>query len=298
MRVIFSLGLMLLLARNVSAHSGGAAVPADVRSHWNFEPLILFALLASLYLFLRGAATYRVAGWRTACFAAGLGALFVALISPLDAISAALFSGHMIQHLLLVLVAAPCLIVSRPFAPLLRGLPLASRKSLGGLVNTPVVQSSWSWLSRPVPVSVLHVGVLWGWHLPGLYGAAFDSPFIHAVQHISFVVTALLFWWAIFHAESYDMRVLCVFATMMTTGLLGALMTFARSPWYNVHQNYTGEWGLTLLQDQQLAGLLMWLPPGIVYVIVAGLLLTQWLNAVEAKVLKRERQWLEEVNDA
>lgn len=298
MRIIFSFSLILSLTRTVMAHNGGVAVPSDVWSHWNFDPLILFVLLLTLYLFLRGAATYRVATWRIASFTAGMSVFFVTLIAPLESLSAALFSSHMLQHLLLVLVAAPCIVFSRPFAPLLRGLPTRWRKPVGSFAYTPFVQTLWSWLSRPVPISVFHVAILWIWHIPGLYSGAFDDHLIHALQHISFIVTGAMFWWMVFHADHYEVQVLCVFGTMMTTGLLGALMTFARSPWYTVHQEYVREWGLTLLQDQQLAGLLMWIPPGIVYVITAGLLLNKWLNAVEERVLKREQQWVEEMSDA
>lgn len=298
MRVIFSFSLILSLTRTVVAHNGGIAVPSDVWSHWNFDPLILFILLLTLFLFLRGAATYRVAAWRIACFTAGMSGFFVTLISPLESLSAALFSGHMIQHLLLVLVAAPCIVFSRPLAPLLRGLPTGWRKPVGSFVYKPFVQTLWSWLSCPIPVLVFHIGVLWVWHIPSLYTAAFYDDLIHSLLHGSFIFTAALFWWMIFHGGNYDVRVLYVFVTMMTTGLLGALMTFARSPWYTIHQEYVREWGLTLLQDQQLAGLLMWIPPGLVYVVTAGLLLNKWLNAVEEKVLKREQQWVEEMSDA
>lgn len=296
MLTLLTIACLLLAATGTLAHDGGA-IPADVWTHWNTDPLILTVLVLPLYLYLRGAATYRVAGWRTAAFASGIAVLFAALISPLDALSATLFSSHMIQHLLFVMAAAPLLVFSRPLASLLRGLPLNWRKASGQIVQSPTARMIGHSLTQPVPVSILHLAVLWLWHIPALYSAAIEQPVLHFAQHASYFMTAVLFWWMLVNTPGYGSRILAVFVMMMATGLLGALMTFAREPWYRSHAPYVGAWGLAPLEDQQLAGLFMWIPPGFIFVVTAGLLLGGWLNSVEQRVVRRERQLVKEMND-
>ncbi|MBC8099083.1 MAG: cytochrome c oxidase assembly protein, partial [Armatimonadetes bacterium] len=246
----------------------------------------------------RGVATFRVSAWRIGAFAAGMVTLFIALISPLDALSATLFAGHMVQHLLLVLIAAPLLAFSRPMAALLRGLPWGWRKAVGRVAHAPVVRGGWETLIHPVTATLLHIAVMWVWHIPGFYRAALTYPALHALQHASFFGTALLFWWMILRTQNYGGRVLSVFGVMMTTGLLGALMTFATTPWYEAHTAFVSAWGLTVLEDQQLAGLFMWIPAGFAYIATAAWLLGAWLNAVEQQMTAHERQLAKDMRDA
>jgi putative membrane protein len=269
--------------------------PAEVWSHWNTNPLILASILLPVYLFLSGAMTYRVSRWRTAAFFGGVAALFVALISPLDAVSEALFFAHMVQHLLLMVVAAPLLMLSRPGAPVLRGLWANLRRAAGRLY-TPLLQNLWHGLTQPLPVTILHVATVWLWHIPGLYSAAFVHPALHLFEHASFFIPAALYWWMIINSSDYGARVISVFVVMMSTGLPGALMTFANAAWYVDHAPYVAAWGLTPLEDQQLAGLMMWIPAGLVYVIAAVLLFGAWLNSVERRTAERERRLMKEVN--
>jgi putative membrane protein len=286
MRVIITLAILLFLNIPAFAHSGGVAVPDDVWTHWNFEPLLLASLLLSLALYVRGMVVYPIARWRKLCFVAGITVLFIALVSPLEAMSTALFSAHMVQHLLLILVVAPLLTVSRPLAPVLRALPRAMQKSIGNLIQKPALQQFNSSLN----VFMLNLAALAFWHLPTFYEAAFTSDGIHALEHASFLLAAAL--------KNYGARILLVFAVMMTSGLLGALMSFASTPWYSHHADYVGAWGLSLLEDQQLAGMFMWIPPGIVYALTAALVLAAWLSTVERNTLERERRWAKEGSDA
>jgi putative membrane protein len=294
MRFLITLAVLLLLNLPIFAHRGGMAVPADVWSHWNFEPLLLASLLLSLALYVRGMIAYPIAYWRNLCFVAGIAVLFVSLVSPLEAMSTALFSAHMVQHLLLILVAAPLLTVSRPLAPLLRALPRAMQKSIGSIIQKPALQHFNSSLN----VFMLNLAALAFWHLPAFYEAAFSSDVIHALEHASFLLTSFLFWWTVLHTKNYGARILLIFAVMMTSGFLGALMSFASTPWYSHHVDYVGAWGLSLLEDQQLAGMFMWIPPGIVYALTAALVLAAWLSTVERNTLERERRWAKEGADA
>jgi putative membrane protein len=296
MRIMLLAGLGLLMVNRVRAHEGGA-IPSDVWTHWNADLVILIALLLLLYLYQRGVATYRVARWRTGMFIAGLGTLAIALLFPLDSVSHALFSGHMIQHLLLILIAAPFLVLSQPLPPLLRGLPIGLRKTLGGKFHR-VVRPMENQLTHPITALILHLAMLWVWHLPGLYSGALNNPLIHALEHNTFFITALLFWSSLRRTSDYGSRVLSAFSLMMGSGLLGALLTFSRTPWYGDHTQTVGAWGLTPLSDQQLAGVLMWIPMGTVYVVTAAVLLAAWLQSVERRVTERERRLLEEMRDA
>ena len=288
---------LLFLPTQALAHAGGA-VPGDVWTHWNFDWLLLITWVVPLLLYVRGAMSYPLEHWRIGAFFMGMAALFVALISPLDAVSESLFAAHMVQHLLLMLVAAPLLVVSRPLAPLLRGLPKVWRKTIGMGAHHPTLQGVWATLTGFVTVIVLHIGTIWLWHVPTLYSAALRNETVHIVEHISFFVPAALYWWMIVNRDHFGGRILSLFSVMMASGLLGALMTFASAPWYADHAPYVAAWGLTPLDDQQLAGLFMWIPAGMLYAAIAAMLLGAWLRTVEQRTLKRERRWLKELGDA
>ena len=166
-----------------------------------------------------------------AAFAAGIGALVVALLSPLDALSDVLFSAHMGQHELLMLVAAPLLVMGKPW--LTGGLGPAGALAAGraGAAAAPAVRRPWRTITGPVTILVLHALALWIWHVPRLFEGALRNETVHAFQHLCFFVTAALFWWALVQGRygraGYGAGVLFVFITGMHSGILGALITFA-----------------------------------------------------------------------
>jgi putative membrane protein len=139
MRALFCLALLICIPRAL-AHGEGA-IPADIGAHWNLNALILIGILLPILLYVRGIGQ-RAKLWRSVCFMAGMTLLFIALISPVDALGASLFSGHMTQHLLLVLGAAPLLVLSQPMPALLRGLPLQWGKAVGRITHAPAILSS------------------------------------------------------------------------------------------------------------------------------------------------------------
>jgi putative membrane protein len=239
----------------------------------------------------RGGRGTGVAGWQAACFAGGLAALAVALLPPLDALAHELFSAHMAQHMLLVLVAAPLLALGRPLLPLLFALPPASRRRVSpAAAALASVTDRTGW---PLAALALHAGVLWLWHAPALYDAALASPAVHAVEHATLLATAVAFWAAIVASGlrrriGHATAVLVVFASALQSGGLGALITFAGSPLYGHHAAATAARGGDPLADQQLAGVLMWVPGGLVYVAAATALLLSGLAAVEQRALRRE----------
>jgi putative membrane protein len=214
--------------------------------------------------------------------------IVVALVSPLDGLSESLFAAHMVQHLLLLLVAAPLLVLSEPLAPLLWALPREKRIALAGWTRRQHgLGRGWRVVNRPLVAWLLATAILWIWHLPALYDAAIRNAAFHALEHGCFLGSALLFWWVLprrgrRQAMSGGAGVLYLFAAGMQSSVLGALMTFAGSAWYGAHTATTASWGLTPLEDQQLAGLIMWIPASVIYLAAAAVLFVNWLGAMDA----------------
>lgn len=277
--------------------NGTPLAPHNLWRAWGTDPVVVAELLGVGWLYARGVRVLwaRAGGGRgigrgqAAAFGAGLLTLVVALVSPLDALADVLFSAHMVQHLLLILVAAPLLILGAPTLPALWALPLRWRRRLGrGWHDAPWLRRAWQGLTRPLTVWWLHTLAVLLWHLPALYQAALANATIHALEHACFLGTALLFWWLLLdpHGRRRLGRgadVLYVFTMSLPTGLLGALFTFASAPWYPAYAGGAAAWGLSPLDDQQLAGLIMWIPAGVVYLVAAGALFVAWLQAEERR---------------
>jgi cytochrome c2 len=193
----------------------------------------------------------------------------------------------MTQHELLMLVAAPLLVLGRPMLVFLWALPKTTARELSSLTNANWWQRIWRVITAPFVAWVIHAIVLWAWHVPFLFQATLESTAVHALQHTSFFASALLFWWAVLHgrqrALGYGAAVLYMFTTALHTSLLGALLTFARGVWYPAYNGTTQSWGLTPLEDQQLGGLIMWIPAGVVYIIAGLALFAGWLRESEMR---------------
>jgi cytochrome c oxidase assembly factor CtaG len=219
--------------------------------------------------------------WREVAFLAlgGL-ALAAALASPLDAWAARSFALHMTQHELLMVVAAPLLVLGRPLRAWTWALPELARAVRGAAVAVPGLRSAWRTVSAPATAWGVHALALWLWHLPVVFVAAAASPALHVLQHTSFFASALLFWASVFPGRARAREALPVaslFTTMLHTGALGALLTFAPSPWYGT----TGDplLGLSAIEDQQLGGLVMWLPGSIPYLAATLAIVAAWMAA-------------------
>ena len=222
-----------------------------------------------------------------------IAALAVALVSPLDALSEALFTAHMVQHLLLMLVAAPLIAFSQLLFALLWGLPQSWRHAFKGWRRFSTLSAAERFVTMPLVAWILHTTALWFWHLPGPYQAALYDGAIHILEHSAFFGTALLYWWTFARTpqssiQLYGWGVASLFTMGLQSSLLGALLTFSRAPWYSVHAETASLWGLTSLEDQQLAGLIMWIPASIVYIVAALTMLLMGLQAVEQQTRLRE----------
>ena len=292
-------GLLVALPSTAAAHTGGALQPHDLWSAWSFEPLVVIGLLLSGALYATGLKRLwaRETGvgirrWEASAFFLGWLATIVALVSPLHALGGVLFSAHMTQHELLISVSAPMMIVGRPLIPFLWALPQTWRKKIGNWSHGDGVSGAWHVLSLAPVAFSLHAIALWVWHLPGPYQATLTSELMHSLQHLSFLGTALLFWWTVFKVRGselgYGAAVFYLFATALQTGALGALLTFAPHLWYPAYAATTGPWGLNPLEDQQLGGLIMWIPGSIPYVIGGLYVFARWLRASEVRAIRRE----------
>ena len=251
---------------------------------WNFAPSVLIgtALIAAGYLAALGPLRRRFVHSeperpaQTRWFMLGLLVIFFALVSPLDVISDEyLLSAHMIQHILLTLVGPPLLLIGLP-AWMLR--PFLSQ---------PVINRATHILTNPVLAFSLFNGVFLIWHVPALYEAAMENELVHVIEHLSFMATAVLAWWPIlsplpeFPRLPYPAQVLFLFLQSLPTTLLGALVTFAPEPLYPAYISAERVFSISVLTDQELAGLIMWMPGGMIYLVALTLIFFQWMRKNE-----------------
>ena len=283
-------------------HAG--ADTGSLWTDWDLELGIVIPLAVSAWLYVRGLRLLwdehvgrGIRVWEASCFAAGWITTALALLSPLHALSEQLFVAHMVQHELLMVIAAPLLVVGQPLVPMLWALPSNARRTVGRMTRRRTLRSTWRFLTLPLVAFVLHGAAIWIWHAPALYQATLASDFVHALQHLSFFGTALLFWWTVIHAHapggraravSFGAAVLLLFGTALHSGALGALLTFSRTLWYPAYGSAARAWGLTPFEDQQLAGLVMWIPATFAYLVAALFLFAGWLRASEERVHERE----------
>ena len=275
--------LLVLDAAPASAHAGHEGALG-----WTLSPLLLVPLALALIIY--------VVGWsrlsrrastpvRPALFLSGWTVLALSLVSPLHEAGERSFTMHMIEHELIMLVATLLLAASSAGGVLAWGLPRPLRQALGGGWKSPL-QSLWRRATDPVTATIVQGAVMWAWHAPPLFDRALDSFGWHVAQHASFFVSALLFWWAMLHprdrGQGYGLSAACLFATSLIGGALGALMSFSSSPWYADYaaMGMTGI-GLDPVNDQRLAGLIMWIPGGLVHGVAAIMLFYKWLRGSE-----------------
>lgn len=276
------------------AHAGSPLAPHDLWTSWSTDPLVIAGLIAAGWAYARGRRRGPGSARRATMFAGGLGAVAVALLSPLDALSGALASAHMVQHVLLVLVAAPLFAFSASSGPLLRGTPAPIRRAVArARVRLGLTTGRVRTLAHPLAVWFLAVAALWFWHSAAAYEAALRSDLLHALEHLSFFATALLFWVLIgrlAHAGLAGAALLLVFGMAVQSIFLSVLLTFARAPWYPSYAASTRPWGLDPLADQQLAGAIMWVPAGAVYAAAGLLLFMSWMREGDVDLSAEDRR--------
>jgi putative membrane protein len=272
-------------------------MPVNPWTAWSFEPAVVIGLALTGGMYIHGLLRMwgnagggrGVQHWEATAFGAGWIVLALALLSPLHHWGETLFSAHMAQHELLMALAAPLLILGRPLVPFVWALPIRWRRRAGEWAMIPPARNIWRVLSLPLVAWTLHAVAIWIWHAPPLFDATLHSNLIHSLQHLSFLGTGLLFWWTVLRGSHGRLArpgaVVYLFSTALHTTVLGALLTFSSRVWYPLYATGAGGWGLTPLEDQQLAGLIMWVPAGLAYLIASLAIVGSWLkepaNAVQ-----------------
>lgn len=285
MRQLIRLAPLLALAVPTAALAHGGHDHGEPPG-WTWDPWITVPLLLSAVLFGLGWRRLyaRSAGGRPRLkrrlwlFAAGWLTLAGALVSPLHEAGERSFTAHMIEHELLMLLAAPLVVLAEPLSAMLWAFPAAARRTLGRISASRAVSVPFLWATGAVVATLLQAAVLWIWHMPSLFDVALASEGWHATQHLCFIVSALLFWTAMLGrrgagASALGDRALaafCLLVTSFVTGALGALMAFSDSPWYAGYARLAlAPFGMTPAEDQQVAGLVMWVPGGLVHLVAA-----------------------------
>lgn len=226
-------------------YCGPAPEPFEIWTRWNFDPLVLLGLAALLLAVGRSRA-----GW------AAVAVLAVAFVSPLCALSAALFSARVVHHVLLVAVAAPLLAMALPIRR----------------------------LHSTMSPFLLSAVVLWAWHLPAAYDLALSHIGVYWAMQVSLLASAFAFWQAALNkTEARAQSLLLILAGYMQMGLLGALLTFASESLYATHATAPLAWEFSSLGDQQLGGLLMWVPAGLPFIIFGGLVARREWRALNGR---------------
>lgn len=265
------------------------------------DPFPLAALVLTSGVYVRG--TLRIWGHvgqgtvvrRGQLVAWGLAvlSLVVAFAGPVEALAGEHLSVHMVQHVLLAVVAAPLVAMAAPLLPVLQGLPHRLRRPAARLHRRVQPLRSWTYTGGwPFAVVSLYAASTWLWHLPGPYQAAVHHDVVHAAEHATMLATGVLLWWTILQTArrssfGYGTGILLVFFTALQHAGLGGLLSLSPTVLYPVVYAGGGS-TFSALDDQQLAGMLMWAPSKFVHAVVVVLLALAWLRDVETRARRRE----------
>jgi cytochrome c oxidase assembly factor CtaG len=266
---------------------------------WRIELIVLLLFLGILYgagwRTLRRKGSKLAVGWRLAAYWAGLVLVGIALMSPIDTLSSQFFFMHMIQHLLLIMIAPPLLMVANPFPVVLWGLPDRARRSTGRGLSRLLHRNSrfrhaLYKLTGPGLIWMITIGLLIVWHDPNLYNAALRYEWLHDLEHLSFFLPAVAYWWLVtaagprLHKRFSDaLRIGYVILAIPPVMLLGIVLSFASQPIYTYYLAVPRIGGLSVMEDQMLGGVIMWVPGSMMYIISALLATAVWLRGEERK---------------
>lgn len=284
-----ALGFMVFSAGSQTAwaHPPHSPQPDTLWQFWNLEVWLLTALVVACVLYYLGARRLKTVSrkltmTRSIWFWCAMLMLFAGLVSPLGPLGSALGSAHMLQHMMLFF-SAPLLILSYPIATILWALPRSWAQHINSRSKRAL--PAWKLISSATFAWTFHAVVMWAWHSPPLYLSALDAKWLHHLMHFSFLVSGILLWWAIF--QRIGIGLLLLFTTMLHGGILAALMTFSGQVWYPHYTETTTAWGMTALEDQQLAGMVMWVVGGLGYLLAGLGMIGLWLQRLDGRVASK-----------
>ena len=274
---------------------------------WNFDPEYLIPLALLGFLYARGLARWQErtrshAAWRTVSYYTGLIVLALLFESPIDALGEHHFSMHMVQHNLVMMLVPPLIYLGAPATPILKGLPRGFRRSvIAPVLRSPVFRATWNLLTFPPICIGIFVVSQWVWHLwPGLFDLALRNDLVHDLQHATFVLVGMLFWWNVVDPKprrsrirSMGFRIVYFYAAMIPKHILAAFITFADRIFYPTYETRVLVLPLDPMDDQRLAGVLMWVPFGeILNLIVAAVIFFVWWKQSDERTRAEEAERL------
>ena len=300
--VLTALAGTVLLATPVAAHGPAPASPPDASSlllGWTFEPLLTLGILAALVWWRWAIGRVNAAHpanpvprRRTVAFVAGMAALAVALLSGIDRYDTSLFSIHMVQHVLLTLVAAPLIALAAPITLLLRvASPGTRRRVILPLLHARVTRI----LAFPVVAWLIFAAVMWASHFSPLFDAALEAPLVHDLEHVLYLAAGLLFWWPAVALDPapwrmpHPVRALYVFLQMTQNTLLAVVIVNAQTVLYPHYATVQRAWGPTPLADQQMAGAFMWVAGDLLFLTATMAILVGWSRAEGRDAARADR---------
>jgi putative membrane protein len=289
--------ILLALPTAASAHGDEIHPGEPIMAMWQFEPEIVAGILivAALYVagVRRGAARH---WWRHALFFAGLVALALALLSPIEPLADHVFAIHQVEHMLLRSIGPMLILLSQPQAALMRGMPQWLRRSVfNPIVGSSGVRRTFGFFSQPLVATILFVGISWFWMIPRWHDIAILDEPIHYMWHVSLLLTGLFFFSVIFDVRSapagprLGTRLVMFWCAAMGNILLGAFLTFKAVPLYHAYDVTGRMFGVDAITDEQIGGLTMWIPGCMMFAVSVILILHRWGTEEERAELRRVR---------
>ncbi len=284
--------IALLAAPRAMAH-GGIDSGQEPWTAWNLNPLPTVLVLAAAYIYMNGLNNWErpshpVNNWQKASFFFGLFLVFFALQSPLDPLSDHLLSFHQVQHFLLRMLAPMFILLGAPLTPMLRGMPPWARQGIiRPLARNYYARRLYSLLTNPIFTIFFFLGSLYLWQFPGAFNLALRSDEVHALMHLTMSLSGFLFWWVVIDPPPhrsrlhYGLRVLYLGLIVLPNTLLGAAITFSNGLIYSAYADVTQPYGIDLLTDQQLGGLMLWVPGDMMSILAAGIVMVMWYQREE-----------------
>ena len=272
-------------------------VPLTFWNLWTFDVVSVLGLSVLVALYSRGLWLSKGRSgklfpwWRPTFFYTGWLALLVGAISPIDGLSGDLFLMHMIQHMLLMMIGPPLMLLGAPIVPVLRGLPNVVRYNFAiPLLQMRRVHKGLSILTSPLVAWLFFVFTLWIWHIPSVYNNASQNEGLHVIQHIMFISASGFFWWAVIDPVplrprlAYGLRLLYLFLATIQSTVLAGIITLSPEVLYTYYENMPRTWGVSMADDQTIAGLIMWIPGAMIYFTALATIFIVLLNKEDARM--------------